>query len=228
MSPDRTVNQPGYGAKITVDATGQNALLARKLKLRTTDTNLLHAAFFTQYEGAERAQGHDAGGTLVMHTAREKSWFWYIPLPRDRVSVGVVGPIDHLVRRRSRDPQKVFDEELAQCTALQRLLAPGHQAQAVRVVKDFSYCAEKIAGDGWVLVGDAFGFIDPVYSSGVFLALKSGEYAADSIIAACACGDFSAARLGNYQQEFVTGLEALRKMVYAFYSRDFQIRTILE
>ena len=74
-----------------------------------------------------------------------------------------------------------------------------------------------MAGNGWVLVGDAFGFLDPVYSSGVFLALKSGEFAADAIKGAFDSNDFSTQRLGAWGSKFLTGMERMKRLVYAFY-----------
>lgn len=208
-------------ARVVVDATGQSAMLARRLKLRRTDPNLLHQSFFTRFEGAVRDEGRDEGATLILHTENGESWFWFIPLPDDEASVGVVAPIEYLVTGRPDDPQEVFDEELAKCPALAERLAEARQVRDVRVLKDFSYYARQVAGDGWVLVGDAFGFIDPIYSSGVFLALKGGEMAADSIIAALEAGDTSANRLGRHGPEFLAGMDAIRKLVYAFYSSDF-------
>jgi flavin-dependent dehydrogenase len=94
--------------------------------------------------------------------------------------------------------------------------------------KDFSYRARKAAGDGWLLVGDAFGFIDPVYSTGVFLALKSGEFAADAIHEAFEKNDFSAEQLGCWQGKYVEGLELFRKLVYAFYTPGFSFGRFLK
>ena len=216
------------GARVVVDATGQSAMLARRFKLRNADRNLLHVAFFTHFEGARRDEGDAAGGTLILHTSHQRSWFWFIPLPAGRVSIGVVGPLGHLVQGRDSDPQVVFDEELDACAALLERLQDATQLAPPRVLRDFSYAARSIAGEGWVLVGDAFGFLDPIYSSGVFLALKGGEFAADSILDAFARNDFSAAVLGQHGGEFVSGMEALRKMVYAFYSRNFHFAKFIE
>ena len=220
--------QREINSKVTVDATGQSVLLAKNLGLRQADSNLLHCAFFTRFRGAQRDEGIDEGATLIMHTETEKSWFWYIPQPEDEVSVGVVGPLTHLVKGRSNDPQQVFDEELAICAPLQARLEGAEQLHDVRVLKDFTYAAKSIAGDGWVLAGDAFGFIDPIYSSGVFLALRGGELAADSILEAFEADDFSAARLGKHGPEFVAGVDALRKLVYAYYDPDFHFGEFLE
>lgn len=215
-------------ARIVVDATGQSGLLARRLDLRNGDANLMNCAFFTRYRGAVRDEGIDEGATLILHTPKERTWFWYIPLPDDTVSVGVVGPIDRLLRGRTKDPQVVFEEEAAHCQPLLDRIAPAEQIEGVRVLKDFSYASHEIAGNGWVLVGDAFGFLDPIYSSGVFLALKGGEFAADAILDAFANDDFSAARLGEHGPEFIAGMEAMRKLVYAYYSPDFNFSAFLK
>ena len=223
-----------FSAKVVVDSTGQSALISRKLKISTTEPQLKKASIFTHFEGGIRDEGIDEGATLILHTENKDSWFWYIPLPYDRVSVGVVGDLGYLLQdRRGSDGilsrQAIFDEELAKCPALQ---PRNYWCRAnyfpVKVTKDFSYRANRIAGDGWVLVGDAFGFLDPVYSSGLFLALKSGEMAADTINEALEKEDFSAAQLGRFGTDFVAGMEAIRKLVYAFYTKDFSFAKFLK
>ena len=222
-----------FSAKVVVDSTGQSALISRKLKISTTEPQLKKASIFTHFEGGIRDEGIDEGATLILHTENKDSWFWYIPLPYDRVSVGVVGDLGYLLQdRRGSDGilshQAIFDEELAKCPALQPRITGAEQLFPVKVTKDFSYRANRIAGDGWVLVGDAFGFLDPVYSSGLFLALKSGEMAADTINEALEKEDFSAAQLGRFGTDFVAGMEAIRKLVYAFYTKDFSFARFLK
>ena len=216
------------GARVVVDATGQSALLARKLKIKTTEPALKKASIFTHFAGGLRDDSIDAGATLVFHTSNEDSWFWFIPLPGDRVSVGVVGSLHYLVRGRRDAAQKIFDEEVEKCPALKQRLSGAEQIFPVKVTRDFSYRADRIAGRGWVLVGDAFGFLDPIYSSGVLLALKSGEWAADAILAAFETEDFGPARLGRFGPEFAAGMEAVRKLVYAFYTREFSFARFLK
>jgi len=224
---------PGAGlsearAKVVVDATGQAALLAKTLKLQQFDSKLKNAAVFTRYKGALRDKGRDEGATLVLHTDNEQAWFWYIPLAGDVVSVGVVGLMDYLIKGRSGDPQQILDEEVARCPALQPRLTNARQVGWMRVLRDFSYISQRIAGDGWMLVGDAFGFLDPIYSSGVLLALKGAEFTADAIGEAFLAGDFSGARLGRHGPRFVEGMEALRHLVYAFYAPEFHFKHFLE
>lgn len=214
-------------ARVIVDATGQSALLSKKLGLRAHDPGLKKAAFFSHFEGALRDPGIDEGATLVLHTNDASAWFWYIPLPDNRVSVGVVGGLDTLIAGRQGDPQKIFDEEVAKCPEIGRRIADACQVFPVQAVREFSYHSSRIAGDGWVLAGDAFGFLDPIYSSGVFLALKSGELAADSVHEALVSGDLSGEKLGAHGPGFLSGMEAMRKIVYAFYEEGFSFAKFL-
>lgn len=205
---------------VFVDATGLGSLLARQLGLLRMDPKLKKAAVFAHYKGARRDEGIDEGATLIIQTPGNRGWFWFIPLPDDRVSIGVVGAPGELLKGRG-DPERVLAEEIESCPTVRERLATAERCCDVRVISDFSYRAKRLAGDGWVLVGDAFGFIDPVYSSGVFLALKSGEMAADAIAAGLEAGKLDAAQLGGFGEEFAAGLEAVRKLVYAFYTPDF-------
>ena len=132
----------------------------------------------------------------------------------------MVGDNDHLLKGRGT-PADVFAAELDQCPALADRLADAECVDPHRVMKEFSYSTQRAAGDGWVLVGDAWGFIDPIYSSGVFFALKSGELAADCIIEGLEKDDTSATQLGKWADEFAAGTEWIRKLVRAFYSQSF-------
>lgn len=225
-SADGAVHE--VASRVVVDATGQSSLLARKLGLKEIDPCLRHVSYYTHFEGARRDEGVDEGATLILHTDNANAWFWFIPLPEDRVSVGVVGPLDYLVQGRSSEPQQVFEEELARCPAVAERLVGADQSREVKVAKDFSYKASKIAGDGWILAGDAYGFLDPIYSSGVFLALKSGEMAADTACAALTEGDLSETRLRAHEAEYSAGMEALKKLVYAFYDPNFSFGRFLK
>ena len=224
--PNGTVEE--VGARVVVDASGQSALLSRKLKLSRAEPSLRKASVFTHFEGGVRDEGIDEGATLILNTRNRESWFWYIPLPNDWVSVGVVGDLDYLFADRSLDAQEIFDRELALCDPMVERLASATQVFPMKTTRDFSYRADRISGDGWVLVGDAYGFLDPVYSSGVFLALKSGEMAADAILDGLSAGDLSGPRLGRFRDEYLKGMESIRKLVYAFYSSDFNFGAFLK
>ena len=220
-------------ARVIADSTGQSALISRRLKINDTEPQLKKASIYTHFQGGIRDEGINEGATLILHTENKDSWFWYIPLPYDRVSVGVVGSIKYLLQdRRSNgaqlDAEAIFQAELEKCPALKWRIENAKQLFPVKTTKDFSYRARQIAGNGWVLVGDAFGFLDPVYSTGLFLALKSGEMAADAINGAFESGDLSGERLGQFGTEFVKGMESFRKLVYAFYTKEFSFAKFLK
>ena len=203
--------------RVVVDASGQNGLLMNRLRLRVWDPVLNKGAIWTYYKGAHRDSGKDEGATLVLQTARESGWFWYIPLPEDVVGVGVVAPFDYLFKGRP-DYGKTYEEELAFCPAAKERVAKGERVTGYFATKDFSYRSKQVSGDGWVLVGDAFGFLDPLYSSGVLFALKSGEMAADAIVEGLRNGDTSAALLGKWGPNFSRGLDRMRRLLCEYYA----------
>ncbi len=214
-------------AKVVVDASGGNRLLSKKLKIRQPDPILRKMSIYTSFEGGHRDEGIDEGATLIIQTKEKKAWFWYIPLNNNKVSVGLVSDRDVLFGK-DKDPQKIFEREVEQCTAVKKRLASAKQSEPVVTCKDFSYFSEKPVGDGYVMVGDAFAFIDPVYSSGVFLALKSGELAADSIHEALLVDDLSAEKLGGFVPTLQAGMEPLKKLVYTFYDHEFSFAGFLK
>jgi flavin-dependent dehydrogenase len=203
-------------AKVVVDASGQTAMLQNRLKLRQWDPVLNKGAIWTYYEGAYRDTGRDEGATIVIQTPDKKGWFWYIPQHNNVVSVGVVAPFDHLFKGRGTHEQ-TYSEEVERCPAVSQRVANAKRITGYFATKDYSYRSRQAAGDGWVLIGDAFGFLDPLYSSGVLLALRSGEVAADAIVEGVKKGDTSATQLGNWQDSFNRGVDRMRRLVCEYY-----------
>src|SRR6188508_610354 len=203
-------------AGVVVDASGQAALLMNRMKLRLWDPVLNKGAIWTYWEGAYRDTGKDEGATMVIQTPDRQGWFWYIPLHDNIVSVGVVAPFDYLFKGRSSHEQ-TYQEEVERCPAVKQRLADAKRATGYFLTRDYSYRSTTAAGDGWVLVGDAFGFLDPLYSSGVLLALKSGELAADAIAEGMRAGDTSAAQLGKWGPLFNEGVDRMRRLVCEYY-----------
>src|SRR5688572_22535556 len=203
-------------ARVVVDASGQAALLQNRLKLRVWDPVLNKGAIWTYWQGAYRDNGRDEGATMVLQTGDKHGWFWYIPLHDDIVSVGVVGPFDHLFKGRGGHEQ-TYQEEVERCPAVARRVAGATRVTGYFATKDYSYRSTATAGDGWVLVGDAWGFLDPLYSSGVLIALKSGQLAADAIVEGLAAGDTSGAQLGKWGAAFNTGVDRMRRLVCEYY-----------
>ena len=120
---------------------------------------------------------------MVIQTGNKNGWFWYIPLHDNIVSVGVVAPFDYLFKGRGPTTSRPTTRKSTGCPAVkERVAERDARHRATSRPRTTRTASKQVAGDGWVLVGDAFGFLDPLYSSGVLLALKSGELAADAIV----------------------------------------------
>ena len=205
-------------ADVVVDASGQSSMIMSRLNLREWDPVLKKAALWTYWEGAYRDTGRDEGATLVLQTQGKNGWFWYIPLHDNILSVGVVAAYDYLFKNRgTTDYETIYNQEVARCPEVGRRISSAKRVSQFFAQKEYSYRSRRAAGDGWVLVGDAFGFLDPLYSSGVLLALKSGSLAADAVVEGLARCDTSAAQLGKWEDEFVRGMERMRRLVCKYY-----------
>jgi flavin-dependent dehydrogenase len=149
-------------ARVVVDASGQSTLIMSRLGLREWDPVLKKAALWTYWEGAQRDTGRDEGATLVIQTRGKKGWFWYIPLhTNNMVSVGIVAAYDYLFRNRPENShEEIYFTEVGRCPGLQPRIANARRCDQFRAAKEYSYRSRQAAGDGWVLVGDAFGFLD--------------------------------------------------------------------
>lgn len=214
-----------FRAPLTIDATGRDSLSQLRFGWRVRDARLNKISIWTYFKGAVRDPGIDEGSTTVAYLP-ERGWFWYVPLPDDVVSVGIVADSGYLYRD-TRDLPGIFCREIGENEWVRAHLAPGIQFGPYRVTGEFSYRARHCAADGLVLAGDAFAFLDPVFSSGVFLAMRSGELAADAVDRALAAGRSDAAMFDDYGAEFCRGIENMRKLVYAFYDPDFSFRQLV-
>ncbi|QNN25355.1 NAD(P)/FAD-dependent oxidoreductase [Planctomycetales bacterium ZRK34] len=214
-------------APMTIDASGRDLFAVKAHDWRVDDPQLRKVAVWTYYQGARRDTGLDEGATTVAYIPGN-GWFWYIPLPEDKVSVGVVAERDYLYREGKGDPDAIFDREVANQPWVREHLTGGTKLGPCRVTGDYSYRSKYSATDGLVLTGDALAFLDPVFSSGVFLALQSGVLAGEAVEAALAAGDVSAERFNDYSEHLCSGIEAMRKLVYAFYDEAFRFSDLFK
>ena len=204
-------------AKVVVDASGQSSILLDRLGLREWDPQLKKAALWTYWKGAYRDAGRDEGATMVIQTEGKNGWFWYIPLHDDIISVGVVAAHDYLFQNRTKDLEALYFEEVNRAPGLKPRIENATRCDIFRAQKEYSYRATQAAGNGWALVGDAFGFLDPLYSSGVLLALTGAAMAADTICEGIAKGDTSEKQLRKWEPGFTQGMERMRRLVCEFY-----------
>ncbi|MDF1666528.1 MAG: NAD(P)/FAD-dependent oxidoreductase [Planctomycetota bacterium] len=213
-------------AKLVIDASGRDAFSMRKNDWRQSDPMLNKVAVWSYFKGAKRDAGLDEGATTVAYI-REKGWFWYLPLQDDLVSVGVVAEKDYLYRE-GKDPEHIFNREIKENKWIEEHVATGTQQGKYFVTGDYSYNSKYGSVDGLVLVGDALAFLDPVFSSGVFLALKGGQLVADAAHEALKTGEVCAENFEAYGKELGRGVEAMRRLVYSFYDRDFNFGKLLK
>lgn len=215
-----------YFAPITLDCTGKEAFAAVRNGWRVRDPFLNKVAVWTYYKGSKRETGLDEGQTTVAFVP-DKGWFWHIPQHNDMVSVGVVAEGKYLTRDGIKDPKAIFQREISQNLWIQDHLSEGEQTGPYYVTAEYTFHSRHCGCEGLLLVGDAFCFLDPVFSSGLMLALKSGVMAADDIHEAILANDFSPERFTEYAKSLRLGIENMRKLIYAFYDPNFSFKDVI-
>ncbi len=203
-------------ARVLVDASGQRSLVAAKLELRKMDLGLKNFAVFSHFEGAMRASGAAEGDISVVLVPG--GWWWVIPLAGDRTSLGLVGPA-RLLGGKKPD-EAFFAARMARSSYLVERFAGARRVAPVRTTSDFSYTVRRLAGDRWLLVGDAAGFVDPVFSTGVHLAARGGVAAADAVHMALSRGDCSRRAFLGYERSQQRAIATYRRFVKGFYTPE--------
>ena len=212
-----------FEPKMIVDASGRDALVTRSGPTNgggiTRLASLDKTALFTQWRGAWRDTGAREGDIQIVVFGRtEPSWFWSIPFSDGRTSMGAVVSGAWIRENRARGgPAELFRHAVAESRVATRLLAGAEQILAADATADFSFRVSEIAGDGWIAVGDAAGFIDPLFSTGAHLAMHGALVGADAIDAALTAGDVSRARFAAWEREMRRGAELFIGVVQAFY-----------
>ncbi len=207
-------------AKVVVDATGQDALIAKRLGIRTFDKKLKRAGLFAHYSDVPRPEGKAAGDILL--PVEDGVWYWIIPFSDGSSSVGAVFDPSVYRPREGETLDARFERLVAKSVRMKSLLGPGRRTSKVFGISDYSANSSSLGGDGWVLVGDAAAFLDPVFSTGVFLALATGERAALAIDRALSKkGRVDARDLRSYERQARLLFARFRRFVYAFYDPIF-------
>ena len=213
-------------ARVVVDATGRDALLARSQRTLTRIASLDTTALYSQWRGVQREPGDRAGDFhLVLFgdkdgdpvTAPPLGWFWFIPFKDGRTSVGAAASRAWVRRHAGEDPPALYARAIAESPVASRFLEGAEQLWPARATADFSVHVSELAGDGWLLVGDAGGFIDPLFSTGAHLAMHGGFHAADAIHAALTAGDVTRRRFAEWAETMRSGADVFTNMVESFY-----------
>ncbi len=210
-------------ARWLFDASGRDAFLGKQMQLPKTDLGLPKKfATFAHFRGVRRNDPPDHGHITVVRL--DFGWFWMIPLDAEKTSIGLVQTLDHF-RASGLKPEEFFEQVVATTPELQRRMAGATRASDFYFAGDYTYRHLRNAGPRWLLVGDAAGFIDPIFSSGVMLAIKSGYLAAQETIAADRAGTPLIARVQDrYTREVGKMCKVFLNMIRMFYdNHSFEV-----
>ncbi|HET8773402.1 MAG TPA: NAD(P)/FAD-dependent oxidoreductase, partial [Thermoanaerobaculia bacterium] len=208
-------------ARAMVDATGRNGLLARKYNLRTDEPLLANIAIFSHYSNVPRL-GDGCPNDIRIVARNDSGWFWLIPISAELMSVGVVLPRTLFQQMPEGSMEERLDRALADTPVVAELMRNAKREWPVRVEKDFSYSASTYAGDRWILAGDAGSFLDPVFSTGVSIAMESGIEAATELDRAVKRDDFSARAFAAFSRRQRKRFRTFRRFVIGFYTPQFR------
>jgi flavin-dependent dehydrogenase len=204
-----------------VDATGRGGLLARKFNLRTEEPRLANIAIYSHYTNVPRLEAPRPDDIRLI-ARNDAGWFWLIPISKELTSVGVVLPKALYRRLANGSPEETLNNTIADTPIVAELMREARREWPVRVEKDFSYSASAYAGNRWILAGDAGSFLDPVFSTGVSIAMESGIEAAAELHRALPRNDFSAASFAAFSRRQRKRFETFRRFVVGFYTPQFR------
>jgi len=206
-------------ARWVIDASGQSSLVAKALGLRVQDPKHRKIAVFTRFKGMERRAGRQAGNIDIV--LGNQCWFWLIPLRDDEVSVGAVGNVDEW-KASGTEPEAFLKLKISQSPYVAKRVGAAPRCGDIHVLANYSYWSKRFVGPGYTLVGDAAAFLDPIFSTGVMLAMRSGEMAARLLVERHAAGKpWRASAFGAYQKQFDRWMRIHFRMIDAYYSPGF-------
>src|SRR5262245_50165343 len=226
IEPDKVVvqvstpqgTQQTVQASVLIDASGRSALLGGTLGQRELLPDLGKVALFAHFRGAQR-DPMIPDGNIRIHLVRE-GWIWWIPFADGTDSIGCVLHAK-VVKEHGDAVEALFDEVLATSPRLTQGLAQARRITPVHTTANFSYRIVPMVGDRYLAVGDATGFVDPIFSTGVFIAMRSAELAAAAIIRTFRRQDFSASAFRPYAVRFHRGVAPFLAMIQRFYEPAF-------
>jgi flavin-dependent dehydrogenase len=218
LQADSGGERQSYRARFLVDASGRDGFLTARLGRRQRVPNLGKVALFAHYRGADRFPGIEEGNIRLY--LFDGGWFWWIPFANNVTSVGAVLHA-RTVRAHSGTPEELFESMVRRCPPVHEHLGSAERVTPIYRVANFAYTNAPIVGDRHLCVGDAVAFIDPIFSTGVFIAMRTGELAAAAVLEAFAAGDFSARRFAAYDRQVWRGMAPFFKFIHKYYEPAF-------
>ncbi len=199
--------------KQLVDASGRDGLLARKFEMRVRNRHHQSAAAYSHYTGVPRREGEREGNISIYWF--DHGWLWFIPLAGDLMSVGAVCRTDYF-RARNVSIEQFLDDTISRAPEAAERMRTATRVEPVRAASNYSYQARRLSGPNYLLIGDAYVFVDPVFSSGVHFALQSAVLAADVIAARLRSPATARAKLGKMKRQMKRGLATMSWLIYRF------------
>jgi len=201
-----------------VDASGRGNFTGNQEGLRVVHPKLKKLSVFGHFEGVKMDEGPKAGDIVIVRL--ENKWFWLIPVSPQKVSVGCVMDQEEFAQAR-QSPTEVFTRLWQSSAEMRMRMQNAKPVNALQTTGDFSYYNRRLVGPRLLRVGDAAGFMDPIFSAGVYLAMYSGKLAAQAVLDSLAAGDDGGRRLKVYEKRVFRAMEFYWEMVEAFYTRSF-------
>ncbi|MCZ6696526.1 MAG: NAD(P)/FAD-dependent oxidoreductase [Acidobacteria bacterium] len=215
---DLTGNESEIHARFILDASGRDSMLGSRMGVRRMNRHLRKVALFAHFENVPRSPGRDEGNIVLI--LMSDGWFWFIPLKGAITSIGLV-----LNGRRLKEsglqPEEAFEAAVASCPAAEKRLRQARRVSPVMAASDWSYRCRRLRGDGYLLVGDAASFVDPIFSSGVYLAMSSGELAAKALLEALENHDLSPRSFRGYERAVRRQVDMYTGLAQRFYQPGF-------
>jgi len=203
-------------ARFVVDASGHGAILGSRIGRKAAVEQLKSVAVFAHYRNVARAAGRDAGNIIVV--VLRDAWFWLIPITAAITSVGLVASTEHF-RTCGLRPEELLERTIRETPFVAQRMSGAERVSEVRTRKDFSYSMERLVGLNFALVGDSAGFLDPIFSTGVYMAMKAAGVASDAIEAQLRRGDMRPLR--HYERDWQRAMGRYLRFVTNFYTRPF-------
>ncbi len=202
--------------KIVVDASGRDTFLGRHLRIKEKDPLFNQYAIHGWFENVDRSDEATGDDIHIFFLPIEKGWVWQIPITEEVTSIGVVTEKKDFLNSKM-DPQAFFDHHVHTNPNLSHVMRDARQVKAFKTEGDYSYSMTKFVGDGYLLVGDAARFVDPIFSSGISVALHSAKFASEQIIHALEINDFREEVLKPYEEKLRTGVEIWYEFIRLYY-----------
>jgi len=207
-----------FRSSFLIDASGRGNLSGNQEGLRELHQNHRKVAVFSHFAGVQRDEGERGGDTVIVRL--DNKWFWLIPVSADKTSVGLVIDKDEFTLA-GKSTEEIFQHWINVSPPMARRMKDARPTGPMQITSDFSYFNRKLAAGRVIRVGDAAGFMDPIFSAGVFLAMWSGKLAVEAVVKALAAGNDGARLLEAYEKRLRKAIKFYWRMVEHYYTQSF-------